>query len=336
MSEPRREIVFRSVAGGLLRAGLTGGLRVMAGRSRLRPAFSIFTYHRVNDWGDAFQPAMPTAVFERQIRYVAAHYTVLTVEDLVDRMASGRVPRDAVAITFDDGYRDNLTHAAPILARYRVPATMFLATGFMGSKEVPWYHRLADALQRTTRASVSSPSGEELPLGDTAARLAALRRLQGQLKTLAEDRFQTSLAGLLEGLGEPGSPAQRDLMLSWEDVLALRGLGFRIGAHTVSHPILSRLTLDRAREEILGSRRAIEAAVGYSPRAFAYPNGGAADHTSDVVDLVRAAGFTCAVTTKFGMNTDNTSPWELRRGQPWEEDLPRFALKLAWYGLTLR
>jgi hypothetical protein len=55
-----------------------------------------------------------------------------------------------------------------------------------------------------------------------------------------------------------------------------------------------------------------------------------------VVDLVRAAGFTCAVTTKFGMNTDNTSPWELRRGQPWEEDLPRFALKLAWYGLTLR
>src|SRR6185503_4923927 len=170
----------------------------------------------------------------------------------------------------------------------------------------------------------------------SAARLAALRRLQGQLKTLAEDRFQTSLAGLLEGLGEPGSPAQRDLMLSWEDVLALRGLGFRIGAHTVSHPILSRLTLDRAREEILGSRRAIEAAVGYSPRAFAYPNGGAADYTSDVVDLVRAAGFTCAVTTKFGMNTDNTSPWELRRGQPWEEDLPRFALKLAWYGLTLR
>jgi len=336
MSEPRREIVFRSVAGGLLRAGLTGGLRVVAGRSRLRPAFSIFTYHRVNDWGDAFQPAMPTAVFERQIRYVAAHYTVLTVEELVDRMASGRVPRDAVAITFDDGYRDNLTHAAPILARYRVPATVFLATGFMGSKEVPWYHRLADALQRTSRSSVSSPSGEELPLGDTAARLAALRRLQGQLKTLAEDRFQASLAGLLEGLGEPGSPAQRDLMLSWEDVLALRGLGFRIGAHTVSHPILSRLTLERAREEILGSRRAIEAAVGYPPRAFAYPNGGAADYTSDVVDLVRAAGFTCAVTTKFGMNTDSTSPWELRRGQPWEEDLPRFALKLAWYGLTLR
>ena len=81
---------------------------------------------------------------------------------------------------------------------------------------------------------------------------------------------------------------------------------------------------------------AIEAAVGHPPRAFAYPNGGEADYTAEVVDLVRAAGFTCAVTTKFGMNTESTSPWELRRGQPWEEDLPRFALKLAWYGLTLR
>lgn len=336
MTRPSREVLFRSVAGGLLRAGFTDGLRVIAGRSRLRPAFSIFTYHRVNDVGDAFQPAMPTDVFERQIRYVAAHYTVLTVEDLVDRMASGRVPRDAVAITFDDGYRDNLTHAAPILARYRVPATVFLATGFIGSREVPWYDRLALALKVTTRRTLSSPWGEELSLASVAARVAALGQLQAHLKTLTEERFEKTLTSVLGVLGESGHPSQKDLMLSWGDVVALRGLGFQVGAHTVTHPILSRLSLERAREEILESRRAIEAAVGLAPKTFAYPNGGRGDYTPAVVELVRAAGFTCAVTTRFGMNTESTSPWELRRGQPWEEDLPRFALKLAWYGLTLR
>jgi peptidoglycan/xylan/chitin deacetylase (PgdA/CDA1 family) len=336
MMGPSRDALFRLAAGGCLRAGFTDGLRLIAARSRRRPAFSIFTYHRVNDLGDEFQPAMPTDVFERQIRYVAAHYTVLAVEDLVDRMSSGRIPRDSVAITFDDGYRDNLTHAAPILARYRVPATVFLATGFIGTGKVPWYDRLAIALKCTTRRSLSSPSGEELPLANVTARVAALGRLQAHLKTLPEEQFQTTLASVLEGLDVSIKAPPKDLMLSWDDVLALRGLGFRIGAHTVSHPILSRLSVERAREEILRSRRAIEAAVGLAPRAFAYPNGGQADYTPAVVDLVRAAGFTCAVTTRFGMNTKATSPWELRRGQPWEDDLPRFALKLAWYGLTLR
>ena len=345
MTGSSREALFRLAAGGLLRAGFTDGLRMIAGRSRLRPGATrlrlavgalIFLAIAETVPAIAQQPAMPTQVFERQIRYVAAHYTVLAVEDLVDRMTSGRVPRDAVAITFDDGYGDNLTHAAPILARYRVPATVFLATGFIGTGEVPWYDRLAVAVKLTTRPSLSSPSEEELPLGSVTARVVALARLQAYLKTLAEEQFQTALASVIEELGVSGDPSAKDAMLSWDDVLALRGLGFRIGAHTVTHPILSRLSLERAREEVLNSRRAIEAAVGVAPRAFAYPNGGQADYTPAVVELVRAAGFTCAVTTRFGMNTKTTSPWELCRGQPWEDDLPRFALKLAWYGLTLR
>ena len=93
--------------------------------------------------------------------------------------------------------------------------------------------------------------------------------------------------------------------------------------------------LDRARAEVIESKRAIEARCGIVPRAFAYPNGGEADYTPEVVELVRTAGFDCAVTTRFGLNTSRTSPWELRRGQPWEHHLPTFATKLAWYRMTL-
>jgi peptidoglycan/xylan/chitin deacetylase (PgdA/CDA1 family) len=128
--------------------------------------------------------------------------------------------------------------------------------------------------------------------------------------------------------------AFKNLMLTWDDVHALGGLGFSIGAHTVSHPILSRVKPARAWAEILGSRTAIESTLGSPPRTFAYPNGGPDDYTTTVTRLVREAGFRCAVTTRFGVNTRTTSPYELRRGGPWERDLPTFALKLAAYRLA--
>jgi peptidoglycan/xylan/chitin deacetylase (PgdA/CDA1 family) len=328
--------LLQGVATGLHRAGLSGGLAAAAGWARREPAFTILTYHRVNDHRDPFFAALGNAVFERQVQHLARHYVVLPVEELVDRMAAGAVPRNAAAITFDDGYRDTLTHAAPILAGYGLPATVFLATGFIGTTEIPWYDRLATAFKLSTRSSIVAPSGEELPLETVDDRLAALVRTRTHLKALTEEQFQRAFHRLLETLRAGERQSSKNAMLNWDDVHALRGLGFRIGAHTVTHPVLSRVSAERARAEIMGSREMIQGACGTAPRAFAYPNGGPADYTAAVVDIVREAGFRCAVTTRFGLNTPRTSPWELQRGQPWEEHLPTFALKLAWYRMTLR
>jgi peptidoglycan/xylan/chitin deacetylase (PgdA/CDA1 family) len=330
------DTLVRTIANALYRAGLTGALSASSGYLRRAAAFSVFTYHRVNDHGDPFFGALPTDVFDRQMRLIARHYVVLPVEELVGRLRAGTVPRNALAITFDDGYRDVLTHAAPILARYHLPATVFLATGFIGTGEIPWYDRLADALKATSALRVSMPFSEEvLPLETRQARLHALATLQAHLKGLPDVDFRKALDTLLESLGKGDHDREKNAFLRWDEVQALRGLGFRIGAHTVSHPILSRLSLDQARTEVIESKRAIEARCGIVPRAFAYPNGGEADYTPEVIELVRSAGFECAVTTRFGLNTARTSPWELRRGQPWEHHLPTFATKLAWYRMTL-
>lgn len=331
-----RASLLRGVAGGLHRTGLSAGMATAAGWARRVPAFPILTYHRVNDHRDPFFGAMPTRIFERQVQHLARHYVVLPVEELVDRMAAGTAPRNAAAISFDDGYRDTLTHAAPILAAYGLPATVFLATGFIGTAEVSWYDRLASAFKLSPRASVTTPSEQELQLDTLDARLTALSRVRAHLKTLPEEQFRRSFHRILENLQAGERHSAKNRMLTWDDVHALRGLRFRIGAHTVTHPILSRVSAERARAEIVGSREMIQAACGTAPRAFAYPNGGPADYTAAVVDIVREAGFSCAVTTRFGLNTSRTSPWELLRGQPWEEDLPTFALKLAWYRMTLR
>lgn len=336
MSPVRRLSVVRLVAAGLHHSGLLAPLTQAVGYARRAPAFPILTYHRINDDGDPFFGALPTAVFERQMRHVARNYRVLPLEDLVERLQRGGLPRNALAITFDDGYRDNLTHAAPILSRLGLPATIFLATGFIGTAEVPWVDRLAQGLKKSPVDAVRTPWGDELDLTGVAARLHALAQTLAHFKRVPDEERHRALEALLAALGVTDQRGFKNLMLSWDDVHALRGLGFTIGAHTVNHPILSRVTPQRAWTEILGSRTMIESACGAAPRAFAYPNGGAAEYTETVKRLVREAGFTCAVTTRFGLNTSNTDPWELRRGGPWEHHLPTFALKLAWYRLALR
>lgn len=307
---------------------------MMAGYAGLAPTFPILTYHRVNDEDDPFFPSLPTEVFERQMAFVARAYVVLPVEELVERIGRGTLPRNALAITFDDGYRDNLTHAAPILARYGLPATVFLATGVIGTRQALWFDQLALAFKRSSAATWSAPWGHRFALTTEAERLLALGRAQERLKGVADEERERGLAGILEGLGGGDQEYLKSLMLNWEDVCALRGLGTTIGAHTVSHPILSRVNLARARAEIGRSRAMIATVCGRPPRAFAYPNGRAADYTKTIAGMVREAGFTCAVTTRFGVNTPTTPPYELRRGGPWERDLATFALKLAAYRLT--
>jgi len=336
MSGLRRSSTVRLFAGGLHHSGLLSPLTRAVGYVRRRAAFPILTYHRVNDDGDPFFSALPTAVFERQMRHVARNYRVLPLEDLVERLQRGGLPRNTLAITFDDGYRDNLTHAAPILSRLGLPATIFLATGFIGTAEVPWFDRLAHGLKKSTMDVVRTPWGDELALSGLPARMRAMERTLEHFKRVPDEERHRGLDELLTALGVTDQRIFKNLMLSWDDVHAVRGLGFTIGAHTVNHPILSRVTPQRAWTEILGSRTMIESACGAAPRAFAYPNGGTEDYTETVKRLVREAGFTCAVTTRFGLNTSNTNPWELRRGGPWEHHLPTFALKLAWYRLATR
>ena len=304
---------------------------MLEGYARAGAAFPILGYHRVNDDDDPFFPSLPSAVFESHMAYLARSYRVMTVEDLVESMRRGTVPRNAIALTFDDGYRDNLTHAAPILARYGLPATIFLTTGLIGTGEVSWFDRVATAFKTATAESIVAPWGARLPLRATGDRLAALQAALTYLKGLGEEEFGRRLDRLLEALA-PSDPGRwKGLMLEWDDVHALRGLGFSIGAHTVTHPILSRVSEERARTEITDSRRMIESACGVAPRAFAYPNGKEQDYNDVVQRLIGDAGYTCALTSRFGLNTSRTPVYELRRGGPWEHDVAAFAMKLSMY-----
>jgi peptidoglycan/xylan/chitin deacetylase (PgdA/CDA1 family) len=329
-----RDRAIRAVSSGLYHSRLLGPLARVAVWANPDPGFPILTFHRVNDENDPFLPAIPTAVFAARMAYIARHYRVLTVEDLVERVRQGTVPRNALALTFDDGYRDNLSHAAPILAQHGLPATIFLATGYIGTPDVPWFDHVALAFKLSRRSEVTLPGCQSQRLETEGDRLAGLDRAISWLKTLPDEKRRRAVERLVADLNPRGPDRPKRFMLTWEEVDALRGLGFSVGAHTVTHPILSRVTPEQAREEIQGSKDTIERALGVTVRAFAYPNGGPEDYSPTTVRLVQECGFRCAVSTRRGLNGPATPPFELRRGGPWETHLPTFALKLAYYQLT--
>ncbi|MBI3756936.1 MAG: polysaccharide deacetylase family protein [Deltaproteobacteria bacterium] len=293
----------------------------------------ILTYHRVNAEGDPFFPALAPAVFERHMEYLASHFHVLPLVEAVTRLQTDDVPDNAVVVTFDDGYQDNYQYAFPILQQMAIPATIFLSTAVIGAKTVLWHDRVFSAFRETNASVLKGYESNTVvyPLRTLAEKLAAQRAVLQFLRLLDDFEREQWIQVLTSALAVNDKKEEPGLMLSWEEVQTMSRAGIDFGSHTISHPILAKLPAKKVLEEIRESRTEIEQRLGKRVQTFAYPNGGRGDFDEFTKQVVREAGYLCAVTTVFGTNAAGSDPFELRRGGPWEEHLPTFAMKLNWY-----
>jgi peptidoglycan/xylan/chitin deacetylase (PgdA/CDA1 family) len=274
-------------------------------------------YHRVavvqhDPWGLAVDPER----FEEQIAYVKRHRTPMSMDELVDRLRSKTLPADAVAVTFDDGYRDNLVNAKPVLARHGVPATLFLATGFINQNTPFWWDELATMILASTQtirdqqvwageavildwgeAEHSDMAGgwrawDEPRTARQNAYLAIWRKLQ---RATAEDR-DVVMNTLRCHLGPAQDPLGRP-MSSDEIGAFLSGGLVELGAHTVTHPALTFLSRLESRQEIEASGHRCRELATKCVNGFAYPYG---DMSSEVRSDVATLGFSWACSTEGG------------------------------------
>jgi peptidoglycan/xylan/chitin deacetylase (PgdA/CDA1 family) len=333
------------------RLGLTAGVKALADRywidrsappwRRLRPKFGpcffVLTYHRVSPTPNLFGiDTVPLHAFTRQMQCLARHYTVISLEEIVARLQTGTpLPPDCAAITFDDGYADNYHHAFPVLRALGLPATVYLATGAVGTGQVLWFDRVLRAFELTRCESVHLPfESAPQPLTDLTHRATLASRALFWLRSLPREQRDVSMRTLFAALHVVPPGEEPALMLDWEQVRAMSRQGLRFGSHTVSHPILSQIPLTEVARELSDSKRSIEEATDRVVTTFAYPSGRAQDYSPEIVDLVRRAGYQAAVTnTTFGVNAAGEDLFRLNRLRPWEEDLPSFFLKLSWYKL---
>ena len=299
------------------------------------PTARILYYHRVNDDRDPFFPAMSTGLFEREMEFVARHYKVISLDRLMEHLDASD-PETVLTITFDDGYQDNFNHAFPILQRYGLPATIFLTTGSIDSREPLWFEQLSLALKKTTREDLDLKTDPPLQfrIRTQAERLECNSRIQNFLRDLPDAERRQCLARVLRALAADGDEERHGKMLTWDQIRYMQARGIDFGGHTITHPFLSRTTEEEAAWEIFGCKARIEEAVQQPVRFFAYPNGHESDVSKSNRDMVRRAGYRAALTTTWGMNDSSTDRMGLRRGGPWEESPALFAYKLDWYQLT--
>lgn len=310
------------------------------------PQAIILMYHRIIEcdrdiWGLAVTPAN----FQEQLQVLQKSFTVMTLSDLALAQTEGQIPKRAVAITFDDGYIDNLVNAKPILTKYNMPATIFIATGYIGKQQEFWW----DDLERLLLTPGRLPESITLKLdknlhtwdfsncfdytladyqgdrtrraweGETGSRLAIYQAIWEFLQPLPNQQQQDLLQQIIKQVGgtQDYRPANRPMTVA--ELLELTDNRLiEIGAHTINHPALSAHSQEVQTTEINTSKKTLEEILNHSVSNFAYPFG---DYNQITIQVVKNAGFTCACSTVA------ETVW--RRSSQLE--LPRFAVE-NWNG----
>jgi peptidoglycan/xylan/chitin deacetylase (PgdA/CDA1 family) len=310
---------LRLIASKLLRQlGLRSGVMPALARLRRRGAV-VLMYHNVlrspfGPWGES---QIDVQAFEGQCRFLAREANVVPLRDLVAHVRDGGpLPPRAVVLTFDDGYRNNLVLAAPILRRYRLPAVFFVATAFCGSEQWMWCSEVEELARRHRIESLCAGLDDEVVGRIAAARIAPRSRTLmlieylKRLRPVVRDRI---LSAMRRGRAVP--PDDDNRFLSWQEVRALHAEGFEIGSHTVNHSIMTMIDADDVDREVVEAKRTIEREVGRAPDYFCYPNGDMSPAVRAIVRRHHAA----AVSVEVGEVRRGADLFALRRvGAPLE------------------
>jgi peptidoglycan/xylan/chitin deacetylase (PgdA/CDA1 family) len=302
----------------------------------ISPKFAILYYHRVGTQGVPFHSGMEPRLFEEQIRFLCKAYRIISMDQLCCELEDGGPKGQAVAITFDDGYRDVYTNAFPILRKYDVPATVYLTARAIETGEAPWYDRIFAAVMfspsKTIRVDVDGLQLSSLASYD---KLKIATEIVTQLRRLPNDLRLKACASLERTMRLPGSEL-KDRMLTWRQIREMSRAQIFFGAHTMNHPVVSRLSAAERDHELWHSKRVLEERLQSAVDHFAFPFGSPADIDSNACSLLSSFGYRSAVSTVMGVNTPSTNRYLLRRVGGEEPSTARLALLLRWVFLNNR
>jgi peptidoglycan/xylan/chitin deacetylase (PgdA/CDA1 family) len=288
----------------------------------------IVNYHRVLEHFDPLLKSEPDIqTFRWQMELLAECFNVLPLHDAALALATERMPPRAIAITFDDGYRSILDFAVPILNELGLPATVFVTSGYLDENNM-WNDRIIEAvrLMKSEHLDLRDAGFGMHHLASLADRKIAIERLTERAKYL-EPEARLALTRRLESIA--GVDTTPGLMVTQEMLKRLAASGMDIGAHTVSHPILTKLDSHDAWAEIVDGKWQLEAITGKPVRLFAYPNGKVGrDFDSRHVQMAKEAGFSAAFTTSVGAATGRHDRFQLPRSRPWDSTPSRFGFRL--------
>ncbi len=301
------------------RALFRSGLLSLARLARQRHRGVLLRYHALTE-GEAPVPyaapdiCLPVRLFRLQMAFVQRAYSVVSLDALVDVLERGdRLPKRALAITFDDGYADNHRLGLPVLAGLGLSATVYIATGSVAGGAPFWVGAV--------RALVLAAAGPVLELSDGSLvaldgdRAGAVKELTRRLVAVPAPARAELLAVTAARAGIDLHALLAGTMLTWDEIRALHAAGWTIGAHTVTHSNVALVPIGEAEREILTSRDALAAAIGCPVQHFCYPNTGGQHRyfSPDIADVLRRHGFRSATTSRPGALRPDSDRFALPR-----------------------
>ncbi|TPM08301.1 MULTISPECIES: polysaccharide deacetylase family protein [unclassified Mesorhizobium] len=231
-------------------------------------------------------------------------YAFVSMDEAVERIAARRKGGQFAAITADDAYRDNMTEALPVLEKHGAPITIYVAPGLINGTADLWWDVVEDLVNAGDRLTLTTSDGQTtIDCTSPAKKLQAIARLHTYLTTeVREEDLRAVLRELAHAKGVDAGRPRVDTLMTWSEIRAIAAHPLvTIGAHTINHSNLKRLSEADARHEIVGVKSILRAELGEEPRHFAYPYGYASAVGCREVGLVRDAGYTSAVTTRHGV-----------------------------------
>lgn len=282
-------------------------LSKLIGKLSLGP-LTILMYHRISDAKDQdknFSPCrdlleVTSFNFESHIKYLSENYRCISLTQAIKELANNSLVNSSIVITFDDGYIDNYTIAAPILEKYQVPATFYICTDFPEKKAFLWWYEIEHIISSVEKIEISwREINYSLDCSDINKKSVVFKKMVD----LFIGELPNDQKNILELLYKKTGTSPNDLKslsMNWSHISSLaKNPLFEIGAHTTTHQILRLITQDEANHEMIRSREILEEKLGTPIKHFAYPFGYPRAASTREFELARKAGFESSVTTRF-------------------------------------
>ena len=283
---------------------------------------TIVTYHRVTDKRlEEMEFSLPflfvtQETFTKQLLFLKKHYRVTSFRELESLSSHGRLPRNSLIITFDDGYEDNFSRAYPLLKRHGVGSTIFLTVGVINDESVAWWDELFCRMKALSR---NGPKAEDTALSSELSEM--LRQFNDDASKLFRDlngRSESELRTLVDTLRGVSEVSEillysENRFMTWEQAREMKGT-VEFGSHTWSHLTLEGQAESRVRDELARSKEELEERLAEKVTAFSYPAG---SYSEEAKHLVGECGYSYAVTMNKGIN-DERDKYALKRVNIWE------------------
>src|SRR5713226_6447254 len=274
------------------------------------PAAVILSYHSIQDRPEQYANTIgcdcihATSIFEWQMELIARRFSAVSMDDIsLFLKGEKRLPPRAVAITFDDGFKDNVRVAAPILNRVGIPGNFYVLIGSVDRSKAPWYCLLRHAFFTSRDSKWRDPAtGTIHDLTDSQAREAVFLNAVGLCAKASAPAREELVQNVVSSLDPEPFPNESDLMMNWDDARTLAKSGHVVGSHTMTHPNVAHISAADARNELADSKLKLEKELGKPVKHFSYPHPALNPQWNETtLKFTEELGYATAVTTTSGV-----------------------------------